>query len=310
MGKWALAVDIGGSHLEIARISFDVDTLVMQKGLSLRADGDKSDASPESLFELICYLIEKFFDSPGSKDDCAGIGIAVPALIDQYTEKMICTNVPALEVLSDRRMSMYDRKLSTVIGERFGVPCTFISDSIGAARVECALGAARGHSMVGCFVLSTGVGGLVMRGGEVAIRELGQEPAPVFDDQGRMVGMERLELVANTAWFWSRRPYFEEPKLLAARARDGDLYAKNIFHYMGKSLGSVVAGINNTWHPTIFVFLGGISLADDLFFPSVCRQVERLKSPWAQIPILARAKFGLDAPIFGAAYAAFTGEGN
>jgi predicted NBD/HSP70 family sugar kinase len=70
--------------------------------------------------------------------------------------------------------------------------------------------------------------------------------------------------------------------MIVEAARAGDSVVLASLEEVGSYLGLVIANLINTFNPTMVVFGGALSLADDFLLPPIQRMVVERAIPWAR----------------------------
>ncbi|MDT9001745.1 ROK family protein [Paucibacter sp. APW11] len=140
-----LLADIGGSHLRIARLRPD-------HGCELLADLP----TPTQNWPQFCAALKQALQphaAPGAPG--AALSISITGLVSPESGKVDAANLPCLN----------GRPLASELSALLGMPVVVSNDAQCAALAEARLGVGRGHAVVFCAVLGTGVGGgLVVNG--------------------------------------------------------------------------------------------------------------------------------------------------
>ena len=154
-----LAIDMGGSHIGCA---------VVQKGRVLISSVVETDA--RSLSEVLPRLERRLHEHCRTlgfaSENCRGLGVGVPAIVDSRTNEILST----LNKYADGSGPL----LSTWSERAFGVPARIENDARLALLGECRAGAGRGYADVVMVTLGTGIGVAAMLEGRILRSRLGQ----------------------------------------------------------------------------------------------------------------------------------------
>jgi glucokinase len=261
-----IAVDIGGTHMRIAR--FD------ERGIEplqlLRIGTQKAGEV------VVDRLVDELSQIWPAGEKIAAIGIAAPGPVDQRAGMIYAApNIPG----------WVDLPLRDILSDRFGVPVVLGNDANLAAYGEWKFGAGRGHDDVLYLTVSTGIGAGVISGGELLLgrRGLAAELGHVtIDPDGPLCGCGKpghLEAFASgtaIARFAAGELARGQHSLLSgplptaqeihAAAVQGDELAVRAIARAGHYLGLGVAAFLHTFNPAIVILGGGVSLSGELLF--------------------------------------------
>ena len=196
--------------------------------------------------------------------------------------------------------------LSRSLAVALGAPVEVVNDAQAAAWGEYRFGAGQRRDMA-FLTISSGIGGGIVLGGRLLrgargiAGSLGQSPSLVG-------GFARLESqasgfgIAEAARAGGRKA---DAKAVFAAARTGAAWADAILSQAAGQLAAAVAALQAIVDPERIVVGGGVGLAEGF--------LERLEAalqayPSFLVPMLVRAKLGVDAGIVGAADLAMDGR--
>lgn len=261
---------------------------------------------------------------------------AVHALLQRCHQDVLAVGIGAAgwigadraRVLFSPHLAWRNEPLHAALAARIDVPLLVENDANAAAWAEYRFGAARGHPVVVCITLGTGIGGgLVIhgslyRGGYGVAAEFGHM-ALVPDGRlcacgnrgcwemyasGRALASDAAQLAtaspAVAAALLARAG--GEPlsgTLVAAAAADGDPAAVTICTTMGRWLGRGLANLAAALDPTIFVIGGGVSAVGELLLrPTREEYVQALAGRgFRPVAVIERAQLRAEAGLIGAA---------
>ncbi|HPS12162.1 MAG TPA: ROK family protein [Prolixibacteraceae bacterium] len=263
MSKYAIGVDVGGSHLSCAAV--DLDTQVMIEGSFSTVPIDNnasSDAILSGWSEAILETIEKM-----KGETLAGIGFGMPGPFEYHTgiarfaqvEKYYSLN--GVDVASGLRVKL---------GLPSSVPLRFMNDASAFAAGEAWIGSASHALRSVSITLGTGFGSAFVCDG-----------VPVVDgDEVPQLGcvwhLPYREGIADdyfsTRWFVKR--YFEKTgmevggvKSIADAAHKSEI-ANSLFIEYGNNMGEFFAPWLKRFGAGVLVIGGNIAGAYHLFGPS------------------------------------------
>ncbi len=292
------AVDIGGTKLAGGLI--DTQGRLLHRVVlptPRGADGE------EPVWPQLSRLLDALIGAAGSTSILGvGIGSAGPIDVDAGTVSPV--NIP-----SWRRFPLVTR-----IADYTGLPVRLTGDGICAAAGEHWLGAARGHDDALVMVVSTGVGGGIIRSGQLCPGRSGNagyvghmviafdgEPCPCG---GR--GCVEAYASGPSMVAWARRHGWGKDGAtaadLAADARKGDPIAREAFTRCGRALAACIVSVAAADDLGYAVLGGGVSQAADLLLPAVRDAIGQYAKSESLAGIeVTTAALGGDAGLYGAA---------
>lgn len=270
----------------------------------------------DRLFALVRETIQDCQAHFGGQKRLLGVALGVPGLVDQATGTLLFApnlhweNVPLLKMLRDAFAP---------------VPVFVENEANLAALGEYFFGAAKGYDEVLYLSAGIGLGGAVVRGGEIA-----QGKAGFASEFGHMTmdpGGERCGCgnrgcwetqVNQSALFRHVRRAIEggADSALAAQL-DGDLdgltlrmvvdaalagddIARSALAHIGQHLGIGIASLVNALNPDLVLLGGPFSVASDLLLPVIESEVSARALRWhAGSTTIMMARHGADACTIG-----------
>jgi glucokinase len=320
--RYALGIDFGGTKV----LSGVVD---LRSGEVLGAfkkrtsKSDSADELMERLYEVVDGALKAAKLDKGTK--LAGIGVGIAGQVDSERGMLLGTpnlsratvNLPVAEALHDR----------------YGVPATLGNDVQVAALGEARFGAGKDSDDFLCVFVGTGIGGAIVRNGELlrgAAGTAGEIGHLVVDVNGRFCGCGgrgHLEAYASRTAITRAivsdirrgRPSSlageieegEQPGGMAIRSgvlaraiAEGDGLAQEAVREAGTYLGVGLASAINLLNPARIILGGGVIEAIDLLFEEAKRHARRdaLPTPARTVEIV-RAGLGDNSGVVGAAIA-------
>ncbi len=256
--KKIIGIDLGGTHVRVAKVSEDGRVLQELKGPSYAQEG------PDQVLENLITMIETI----ENWEECIGIGIGVPGPVDTVAKVMkMSTNLPGAAEYP------FAKKLE----ERFHLPTFLDNDANVAGLAEALVGAGRLKPIVYYVTISTGVGGALIVDGQVVSGMHGYagEIANIIIDRH---GIKRNHLnagaVENDASGTAIARIGKEKigesirdaKDVFELARQNDPIALEIVDQMAYDLAIMFSAIAHVADPHVFVVGGGCMKAKDCFF--------------------------------------------
>ena len=249
-----------------------------------------------------------------AKEDVAGAGMGVPGPVmpDGYVE--VCVNLGWKDMNPQQ-------ELERLLG---GIPVRSGNDANVAALGEMWQGGGKGYSDIVMVTLGTGVGGGVIIDEKIIAGKhgLGGEIGHIHVRDGEKEhcncgGVGCLEQVASATGIAreARRTMaaLDGPSDMrtfgeAITAKDvldcakaGDAMANMVMETVGRYLGIALAQVALTVDPEAFVIGGGVSKAGQFLIDVIERYYQQYTTISSKKALLALAKLGNDAGIYGAA---------
>ncbi len=295
-GRFAVALDLGGTKLAAALI--DADGRIFHKR---KVPTERSDTR-RSVRQLVEAAREVVNEAGCPWEAVAAVGLVVPGIYFAETGEVWAPNLPGWD-----RLPVRDE-----LRRELPVPVVVDSDRAAYVLGEQWMGAAQGISDVIFLAVGTGIGAGILSGGRL-IRGAGDIAGSVGwfaldprrkEDYGRTGCMEAEAAGPALA----RRIGAPSAEAVVEAARRGDKAALAAVRETAMYLAMGIANLISAFNPRMVVLGGGLMQAGDLFLEPV--RLEVLE--WAQ-PVSARqvhiemTKLGEDAGLLGAARLALFG---
>lgn len=298
-----IAVDLGGTHIRIARYGEEGTTPFSQVRVRTQKEGQS----------VVDRLVEQIRENIPAGEKIAAVGIAVPGPVDQRAGIVYAApNIPG----------WVDLPLEHILEDQLGVPIVLGNDANLAAYGEWKLGAGQGHQNLLYLTVSTGIGGGVISDGELLLgrnglaAELGHI---TIDPDGPLCGCGKrghLEAFASgtgiahyvaTELVEGRSSSLRSianpsAKDIAAAAVQGDELAREAIARAGRYLGIGVANCVHAFNPSIIIFGGGVSQIGELLFKPMRETLDRsvMSAKFLQDLVITTAGLGDDSGLLGA----------
>lgn len=302
-------IDLGGTTAKLGLFTKDAEIINKWEIPTRKEDGGRY------VINDIAASIKAHMALKGiGLENLAGAGIGVPGPIrdDGYVE--ITVNI-GMKDWNPAAM------LSNALG---GVYVKGGNDANVAALGEAWMGGGKGYKNVVVITLGTGVGGGVIMNGSIvngtngSAGEIGHMvmdwnwdgPACNCGNRGCLEQIASATGIANHAYRYLELT--DEPSVLRDikeitakdvfdAAKAGDDVAKYVAHYTMKYLARAMSHISMTLDPEIFVIGGGVSRAGDYLLETVTDQFYPMLTLLKEKPVVALARLGNDAGIYGSA---------
>jgi len=320
-GECVIGIDVGGTMLKGGVC--DRDAAIVH-GERRRTARDDAEALVDGIVALAGDLAAEGRRRFGA-DGVAGIGLAVPGLVDE-------TRGVALRAVN---LPWRDLALAAVVGARLGLPALLSHDVRAAAAAEAALGAGRASDDFLFVAIGTGIGAAIVHGGRPflgAHGRAGELGHVVVEPDGPPCGCGArgcLEAIASAAAI--ERGYAAadggrsggegageavdegdgagaaaraSAREVAALAQAGDPVASEVWARAARALGAALSDAVALLDPGLVVVGGGLAEAGAQLLDPVAAELaarSRLGPP----PRVVAAELGADAGCRGAALLAW-----
>ena len=289
-----LGVDIGGTRVKLARV---VGGRVQARAL-LRLPPDAR--SPAGLVEAIAKAARPLTEGAVS------VGAGVAAVLDSGEGRVLASpNMPWLD----------GAPLAGLLGEALGLPAVIDNDVNCVGWGEAVAGAGRGAADQVCLALGTGLGGAVIRGGQLhrgrsgKAGELGhvvvRPGGPRCGCGGRGCAEQfasqtgLLRMARELGW---RQPLAatDVPVIFEAAA-EGDALARGMVQEAAEALGVLIAWCVELLRPERVVIAGGVGNAWPMLRQNAENTARKSLRRQLSLPPVVPATLAEDAGTIGAA---------
>ncbi|MEU1291594.1 ROK family protein [Streptomyces sp. NPDC005840] len=298
------ALDIGGTKIAGALVDGHGQILVRsQRPTPARRDG-------ETVMRAVEEVLGELTASP-LWERAAALGIGSAGPVDASAGTVSPVNVPGW-----RDFPLVRRVREAVCG----LPVELIGDGVAITAAEHWQGAARGHDNALCMVVSTGVGGGLVLGGQLHpgptgnAGHIGHISVDLDGDAcpcGSRGCVERIASGPNIARRalengWRPGPDGDtSAAAVAASARVGDPVAVASFQRAAQALAAGIAATATLVEIDIAVIGGGVAKAGEVLFTPLRKALgDYATLSFVQRLAVAPAQMGTDAGLVGAAAAA------
>ncbi len=309
--KWMIGIDIGGTTIKLAFISFMGDILAKWE-LPTNKSNSGNDIPGD-----IAKSIEKKLNLHGQTiDKIIGAGVGAPGPINDKDGSVYV----GINIGWEKNYPLKSR-----LQEVLSIPVIVDNDANVAALGEMWKGAGEGAKDILCVTLGTGVGGGVIVNGNIlhglngAAGEIGHIAAVLeggapcncgktgcLETVASATGIVRLAneyLQSNETESLLKSEAPLTSKAVFDYAAAGDELAQKIVEQVAFFLGWSIANVANVTNPEKIVIGGGVSKAGKTLLEPIKSQFRRFAFPRAaEGAELTIAKLGNDAGIIGAAW--------
>ena len=258
--KTYIGVDLGGTHVRVAKVDETGKVLQMVKGETGISNG------VEYVIDNIVSMIKQI----EGYENCVGVGMGVPGPVDTVEGKMvIAANLPGFE----------GYPIAKNISEKTGLP-TFVDNDVNVACMgEAFHGAGRGKNIVYYITISTGIGGALVVDKKLVAGKNGHagEVGNIIIDRNR----ERVGTLLNAGAVESEASgtaitrkgkaifgdHIAHAGMVFDLARQGNEEALKLVDDMAYDLAVMFSVVAHITDPDVFVVGGGVTTkANDVFF--------------------------------------------
>ncbi len=321
--SYALGIDFGGT-----KVLAGVIDLASGKVLGTAKKKTSADDGPDELMKRVVDVAEAALKSSKKKPkDLRGVGVGVAGQVDAARGLLLGT--PNLS------QAIVDLPMAKLLTDHFGVPAALRNDVHIAAMGEERFGAGAKVADFLCVFVGTGVGGAIVRDGELvtgAAGTAGEIGHLVVDAGGRLCGCGghgHLEAYASRTAITQALlgdlkrgrpsvlgdlipdldPTASPPGgtairsgILAKAVDSGDELVTETIYEAGRYLGLGLASAINLLNPRRIILGGGVIEAVDLLFEVAAQHARReaLPTPSRSVEIV-KAGLGDNAGVVGAA---------
>jgi glucokinase len=313
--KWAIGVDLGGTHVAAAPVDERGKLLTVHQR-------ELENHDVKYVIAELAKVVDKAIAEVGSKK-IAGIGVGSPGNIDQATGT----------VRFSPNFNWFDVPLKKKLEKKLGRPIHLLNDARCATIGEYLYGVGKGTRDFVLLTLGTGIGGGIVANGKLVLGhsmgagEIGHHvirPTDGFvcpcgkigclEAQASGTALLRHALALATSFprstLLTGTPQVDwGSKMIVRAAAAGDQHALSTWHAWLRDLAIGVANIIAFVNPEMIALGGGVGRTDDtLLATPLTRLVDEQTTmvPKHQTAIV-RARLGNNAGIVGAASMALHG---
>ena len=304
--KYCFGVDIGGTSVKIGL--FQTDGILMDKWeIPTKTENEGKAILPD----IAQSLEKKLFETKIPKDQIKGIGIGIPAPVDEEGIVQKTAN-----------LGWGSKEVKREMEELTGFKAAVGNDANVAALGEMWLGGGKGYKDLVMVTLGTGVGGgiivngLPLTGANGAGGEIGHICVNYEEKDrcgcGKQGCLEQYASATGIARIARIRLHKnDDPSILRGRKvsakmvfdalKEGDKVAEEIVEEFGAYLGHALANIAVITDPAVIVIGGGVSKAGEILLEYVEKYYHEKAFFSNQNVRFVLAELGNDAGICGAA---------
>lgn len=317
MKKKIIGIDIGGTTIKIAFLSWD-GTILVKWEIPTR----KEEKGRYILEDIAKAIEEKMEHVALTKDDFHAVGVGVPGPVQlQVGYLPIAVNLGGFG----------DVNINDALGDLLGIPVITDNDANVAALGEMWLGSGEGEPNLVMFTLGTGVGGGIIVNSQIVSGfsgsggEIGHIPIVEPDDDvyvkcncgayGCIETVSSANGVVRVAEYYLAHESTQKSILreetgksltsesIYRAAQLGDTIALKTVHYAAKYLAKAMNILSVTVNPSCFIIGGGVSKSGDFLLHLIQEYYgKNIFSSAVENVDVVIASLGNDAGVIGAAY--------
>lgn len=305
--RYAIGVDLGGTHLRAVRLDENGAILAHRKVETAARAG------PAMVIDQICSLIEQVRANTGL-EQIAGVGICAASAVD--AEAGLVLDGWTLD-------GWHNIPLRRLLEDRIGLPVALANDANAAAMGEWRFGAGLGCQHFVYLTVSTGIGGGVIVDDRLLLGRrgmAGEVGHMIVDPRGPQCNCGAYgcweAVAAGTALAReARQAQIDHPDSLLHRwaqertltakdvidaAGQGDALAAHLVHDEAVWLGIGISSLLHLYSPERIAIGGGLSAALPRFLPQIQHEIRtRTMPPFRDVPVV-QAALGDNAGVVGA----------
>jgi len=306
----AIAAEVGVDFLMVEVANFAAE-VVWHKTETMSANQDQQ----AILDRLLILLRSAIAQGLAVTDRVLGIAAGVPGLVDQHSGRLLFAP----------NLGWVDVPLGDLLRQAFPGPIFLDNEANLAALGEVQFGAAQGYRDVIYVSASRGLGGGIVRDGQLCRGSMGFagefghmtiDPAGALCRCGNRGCWESRASELSLFNLIQQALKAGRPSLLATDAQDdktpctvsqvvdaaaaGDVVALESLRLVGRELGIGIASLVNAFNPELVVLGGTLSLASEFLLPEIESELVRRALRWSREAVqLAVAQHRLAACVMG-----------
>lgn len=308
MNKPALAIDLGGTKIKIGLVQAHVVVG------STSIDALSANGLRERLPHVKKAIIELLAQHNISLNDLAGLGMAVPGIVDSKQKRILSID----KKFGDAPEINFEEWCKEALGLKLSIE----NDARAALIGEWKFGKAKDYENVVLMTLGTGVGssavieGKLLRGKHFTAGILGGHFIINYKGSQCNCGNKGCVETEASTWCIAAKAWnskgFSQSKLskettidfesIFRCAEDNDDLAKQLKEESLNVWSACAINLIHAYDPEIILLTGGIMASSDQIVPYIQQQTdERAWTPWGKVKIEA-ASFPATAALLGAGY--------
>ncbi len=303
-----LTIDIGGTKIGWALT--DADTIAFATTHSIKTNARAGGA------DVALRIVDLVRDVAASRSSLLGLGVASAGVVNPHTGQIVSA--------TDTMPGWAGTNLAAMIADEIGRPVHIINDVHAHGLGEATFGAGRGAPSVLSIAVGTGIGGALIREGQIDFGDhfLAGHYGHIHHHAANDLVCScartgHIEAIASghgiTNWFNARRasndPEVANGKELQDLADSGHELARSVFTESAFALGETIASLTNAIDPSVVVLSGSMTRSGEAWWKAVRDgYAARAMDPVAHTPITL-GELDSEAPLYGAAVNFLRNEG-
>ena len=306
----ALCVDLGGTRVKLGIVHVDEGRTLASAAIPAAAQGGLAATLPS----VSVKLRELLHSLSLTTNDCLGVGIALPSLIDAKAQKVRSTN--------DKYPDAATFDLSRWSHDELALPCVIENDANAALAGEWRFGAGRGVQSAVLMILGTGIGTSAIIDGQPLRGEHGQAGCLgghfIVNPFGRRCTCGAIGCLESEASTWAlpqivrSEPDYQTSALARETVIDfaalfrlasvGDAVALRVRDRCLAWWGAGVVSLIHAYDPQRVVMAGGVMASAQAILPSIRQSVKQNAwLGWGSVEVVA-SELGDGAALAGLAW--------
>lgn len=319
--RFYIAVDIGGTKIAsaIVRMSYGTYEVIDKNRMPTCAQKGGDDV----LYHLVDFIERQFRLASKQGIPITGIGIGTAGVVDsEHGRIAAATNIMPGWAGQHVAQAIHE---SDLVGH---LPVYMVGDVGAHGLGESQYGAGRGHESVLSVGVGTGIGGAIIRSGELITGAHGVAGHVGHISHALGVGVTcscgttcgHIEPVASgtglatlynllrseNSTIENGQEYVQPARSgldVVNRMNEGEHFARRVIEISATALGECIAGMANLLDPDVIVLSGSVVKAGEVWWQGVYTGFSHAALPLISATPIIQGNLGDDAPLVGAAYA-------
>jgi predicted NBD/HSP70 family sugar kinase len=301
----ALGISLERENLQVALVDLSL-TVLARRSLEFEVD-----PPVDRLIEIAAELAEDALaDETTGRGELIGVGVGVPRPVDPTTGGVQTWLRSDGKGLTPDRWGGHD--IEAAVAGRLGVPVTIDNDANVAGLAEATTGAGRDRNLVIYIRASWGIGGAILRNGQVyrgRAGYVGELAHIITREDGRLCPCGRRGCLGEYASGFVLRELMEpalgaQPSLrdIVDLAAAGDIGARRALTDAGREIGTAIAGTCLALNPDAVIVGGELGGPRSPLLDGIHDALERRVLPHcARAATVVPSRLGAGAGALGAA---------
>ncbi len=287
---YSIVIDFGGTYIKLGLIQDG-------KMIEFHHTDSYSDRGLLPRLNVIEEMVAKILQIRNlTLNDCAGLGVAIPGIVDFYAKKVIATNAKYNDAVS----FSFERWAK----EAFGLPIVIENDAKAALIGEVTYGIAKNESDAVMVIFGTGIGtaayinNRLLRGKHHQAGCLGGHISTQYNGLtctcGNVGCLEAqsanwaLPMVAKkrkdfTKSLLAKKDVIDYKSIIEC-AQQEDLFSCQLLNDLIDQWSAGIVNLIHAYDPNTVILSGGLMKSKDILLPKIINKVhERAWTPWGKV---------------------------